>query len=120
MLAKNCSRKIRNLNALDLLTATSLVVVLLVLATPLSRIAANPYRLVESLGYQGASTLALVCLFGVVGFPVAILGTGFLLLRRCNSPLRALYAVVTVGIAVFSVYFALVVGSACAHSVGGG
>ncbi len=101
----------------DLLTATSVIAVSLAIALFTTRIVANPNKFADSLGHQNAAMMMSACTIGIVGFPILILTGGYFALRKTDSALRMLYAVVLIGLAVASIPFAYIVARACAYAI---
>ena len=101
----------------DLLIATTVIGTLVALGMPLVNIAMDPIRFAGSLEHQTAGFLMLFCSFGLVGFPVVIGTAGFFALRKVQSPLKILYVILIIFMAVGSVPFAYVVARACAFQV---
>ncbi len=107
----------RKLTIRDLLIATTIIAAMLGVAYPIQRIIAAPNKFADSLGHQTAGMMMIVCTIGLIGFPLAILIAGILVLRKSNSPLKMFYAIVVLVLAVASIPIAYIVGRACAYSI---
>jgi len=81
------------------------------------KVVQNPNKFAESLGHSTAGLMMMVCTFGLVGFPVLISLTGYFTLRRSNSPLKEIYVIATLFLAIASIPLAYIVARACAWSV---
>ncbi len=101
----------------DLLTATAVIAVSLAIVLFATRIVANPNKFADSLGHQNAGLMMFACTIGIVGFPILILTGGYFALRKTNSPLKMLYALILIGLAVASIPFAYIVARACAYAI---
>lgn len=101
----------------DLLTATAVIAVSLVIVLSATRIVENPHKFAGSLGHQNAALMMMACTIGIVGFPIFILTAGYFALRTSKSPLKIFYASVVVGLAIASIPFAYIVAGACAYAI---
>ena len=107
----------RKLSIRDLLIATSFIAAIVAGWTPVSRIIQDPNKFADSLGHQTAALMMIACTFGLVIFPISILLTGFLILRKSNSPLRMFYGILITALAIGAIPLAYIVARACAYSI---